>query len=401
MTMLVMSWILGICTGKKVGAYLSDISGAFDRVFKIYLLAKLHAAGAGTTYLNFLDAYLAPRKGKVVVQGEASDIFVIEDSIFQGTVLGPALWNVFFADVAIPAGITGGNEAMFADDLNVFQLFDRKMPTDNILDKLSKCREKVHGWGRTNRVKFDAKKEHLAIIHPDANVLHGDGFRLLGCFMDLDLRMRTAVDQLLAKIRPKSKAILRTRGYYSVPELLQQYKTHIWGLVECNAGAFFHVVSSLLLKIAQVQDNFLHKLNLSNSEAFLKFNFAPTILRRNIGILGFLHKRVLGLSHPSIEKLLPWYSQRFDESRGLGHNKQLYGHSVEISHQRSLFNRSIFAMVDIYNNLPQEIVDASNVKLFQSLLTKIAKERCLRGDPDWTMSFHRREGPDLNGPPIA
>ena len=177
-------------------------------------MAKLYAAGVGTTYLNFLDAYLAPRKGKVVVQGEASDIRVIEDSIFQGTVLEPALWNVFFADVAITAGITGGNEAMFADDLNVFQLFDRKMPTDNILDKLSKCREKVHGWGRTNRLKFDAKKEHLAIIHPDANVLHGDGFRLLGCFMDLDLRMRTAVDQLLAKIRPKSKAILRTRGYY-------------------------------------------------------------------------------------------------------------------------------------------------------------------------------------------
>jgi len=29
-TMLVMSWILGICSGHKVGAYLGDISGAFD-----------------------------------------------------------------------------------------------------------------------------------------------------------------------------------------------------------------------------------------------------------------------------------------------------------------------------------------------------------------------------------
>ena len=183
--------------------------------------------------------------------------------------------------------------------------------------------------------------------------------------------------------------------------MLQQYKTHIWELIECHAGAFFHVVSSLLLKIAQVQESFLHKLDLSNRDAFLKFNFAPTILRRNIGVLGFLHKRVLGLSHPSIEKLLPWYAQRFDEPRNLGHNKQLYGHSVEISHQRSLFNRSIFAMVDIYNNLPQEIVDASSVKIFQSLLTKVAKERCLRGDPDWTMSFCRREGPDLDGPPVA
>ena len=31
-TMLMMSWILGVCLDKKIGVYLSDISGAFDRV---------------------------------------------------------------------------------------------------------------------------------------------------------------------------------------------------------------------------------------------------------------------------------------------------------------------------------------------------------------------------------
>jgi len=39
-TALIMSWILSICTGHKVGAYLSDISGAFDRVCKEYLLSN-------------------------------------------------------------------------------------------------------------------------------------------------------------------------------------------------------------------------------------------------------------------------------------------------------------------------------------------------------------------------
>ena len=68
-TMLVMSWILAVCNGKTVGAYLSDITGAFDRVCKMYLLAKLHAAGVGAKFLNFLDAYLSPRNGKKVVRG--------------------------------------------------------------------------------------------------------------------------------------------------------------------------------------------------------------------------------------------------------------------------------------------------------------------------------------------
>jgi hypothetical protein len=51
------------------------------------MLAKFHAAGVGPKYLNFLDAYLSPRKGKVVVQGEASELFTLLDMVFQGTVL--------------------------------------------------------------------------------------------------------------------------------------------------------------------------------------------------------------------------------------------------------------------------------------------------------------------------
>jgi hypothetical protein len=55
-TALMMSWILAICTGHKVATYLGDVSGAFDRVFKDYLLAKLHSAGVGAEYLNFIDS---------------------------------------------------------------------------------------------------------------------------------------------------------------------------------------------------------------------------------------------------------------------------------------------------------------------------------------------------------
>ena len=96
-----MKWILAICQGRKVGAYLGDISGAFDRVFKDYIMAKLQAAGVGSIFLNFLDSYLAPRVGQVAVEGELSDEFELANSVFQGTVLGPTLWNLFFSDVGV------------------------------------------------------------------------------------------------------------------------------------------------------------------------------------------------------------------------------------------------------------------------------------------------------------
>ena len=88
-----MKWILAICTGSKIGGFLSDISGAFDRVFKPIILGKLRAAGVGEKFVNFMDAYLDSHIGRVVIEGQCSDDMEIANSVFQGTVLGPPLWN--------------------------------------------------------------------------------------------------------------------------------------------------------------------------------------------------------------------------------------------------------------------------------------------------------------------
>jgi hypothetical protein len=79
-------------------------------------------------------------------------------------------------------------------------------------------------------VTFDAAKEHFIMLHPRES--HGETFRLLGCLVDVDLRMLSAVEQVLSKNCPKITAILRTRPYYEVPDLIYQFKTQIWGLIE-------------------------------------------------------------------------------------------------------------------------------------------------------------------------
>ena len=104
-------------------------------------------------------------------------------------------------------------------------------------------------------------------------------------------------------------------------------------------------------KIDGVQRQFLRELDLTPEQAYLELNFAPPNLRRHIAALGLLHKRVIGKCHPSFDLLFPWWNDRFSEPRGHGHTKQLYGHWVDIKNHRAVYNRSIFAMVDIYNNL--------------------------------------------------
>ena len=87
----VSAWILAFCRGCKVGLYLSDITAAFDRVFKDFLMAKLLSAGVANVFLDFLSSYLEPRVGRVAVDGLLSDLIILDDMVCQGTVLGPVL----------------------------------------------------------------------------------------------------------------------------------------------------------------------------------------------------------------------------------------------------------------------------------------------------------------------
>jgi len=116
--LLICSWICAICQSDCIGAYLNDISGAFDRVFTPHLLNKLRAHGIGEKYRKYIASFLEQRFGKVVVGGESSEQMFLDNRVFQGTVLGPPLWNIFFADVISAAMARRSTGKVFADDFN-------------------------------------------------------------------------------------------------------------------------------------------------------------------------------------------------------------------------------------------------------------------------------------------
>ena len=70
---LVRAWIFAICLDMVIGGLLNDIAGAFDHVFRLYLLAKLNSIGVGRKYLNFLASFFDTRFGHVCVQGKRSE----------------------------------------------------------------------------------------------------------------------------------------------------------------------------------------------------------------------------------------------------------------------------------------------------------------------------------------
>ena len=95
----------------------------------------------------------------------------------------------------------------------------------------------------------------------------------------------------------------------------------------------------------------------------------------------------MGKTHPVFQKMLSFRFDVFGERRANEYNKQLYDHCQEINFQHAMFNRSIFGMVDVYNNLPQEIVDHTTVSGFQKCLTLTARRSCQEGDENWSSQF--------------
>ena len=136
-----------MATGRKTGLYCSDVSGAFDKVETGRLLQKLKAAGLNETLLTFLKDYLSARCALVLVGGAQSKEFVLENTVFQGTVLGPGLWNAFFKDVCPAAESTGGLESKFADDLTVTKVFAKDTSNEAVFSDLRRCQKCVHRWG--------------------------------------------------------------------------------------------------------------------------------------------------------------------------------------------------------------------------------------------------------------
>ena len=147
-------------------------------------------------------------------------------------------------------------------------------------------------------MEFDGDKESFVILHPSLG--EGDDFRLLGLMVDNQLRMQVAVETLLKKARPKMQALMRTRSHYALESMMFQYKTHVLGSLDSVTTGIFHAGATIPAPLDRVQITFVHNFKIDVTDAFIHHNLAPLSLRRDIVMLGFLHKSSLSGIHPEM-----------------------------------------------------------------------------------------------------
>ena len=95
---LVLTWISMFSKRRKIAMYCSDVLGAFDKVNSRRLPGKLRARGVPDAIPVVIQSRLYERTARVAVGGKFSRDMKISNMVYQGTVLGPPLWNVYYAD---------------------------------------------------------------------------------------------------------------------------------------------------------------------------------------------------------------------------------------------------------------------------------------------------------------
>ena len=155
--------------------------------------------------------------------------------------------------------------------------------------------------------------------------------------------------------------LLRSRCSFCTEDLIIQYKQQVLSMVEYRTSAIYHATTTQLRRSDRVQDNFLRQLHIGPDVALLKFNLAPLSMRRDIAMLGILHRAAIGDGPAQ-------FQEHFYRRAG---SLRLFD-SLENQSPSRLMKRSIWGLVPVYNKLGNAL-SCSDVRGFQFLLQERAK----------------------------
>jgi hypothetical protein len=365
-------WTSALDSGYSVDSVYLDYQKAFDTVPTQRLMKKLKAYGIRGSVAQWLEVFLTGRRMRVSVRGSESPWVNVTSGVPQGSVIGPLLFLLYVND--IPESLECLSK-MFADDTKVFTVV--KCEADN--ERLQRDLNTLDNWSEDWLLGFNVskcKRMHLGRRNPgykytmnDAELQETEEEKDLGVWIVNSLKPEKQVASAVNKAMVVLRAIGRTFENFDIETFHITYRTYVRPHLEYCVQAWSPYYRKDIISLENVQRRATKMVsgfrNLSYEQRLQRLKIMTLEERRVHGDLIETYKIVT-----KKENIDP--NQFFHHPTSAPHT--LRGHAYKLTKARalSLSRRRFFSqrVVDMWNNLPANIVEAKTVHAFKDKLDK-------------------------------
>lgn len=376
--------------GGQVDVVYLDLSKAFDSVHHGILLSKLHSWGFTNSLVSFFESYLSGRTLHVSYSGCCSKPYMASSGVPQGSVLGPALFNIFINDLDT---CISSPRLFYADDLKVFR------SVVSITDQLCLQHDliEIANWINSNGLALNIQKCKIMTFSNKLNPLKFvycaqnealkvvDNFTDLGVMFDSNLRFDLHVSHVVSLAIKSLGFVIRNSKQFRPKTVLMLYCCFVRSRLEYASLSWFPYYSYQVTSLESVQRRFLKWLvfNLDGQypekgfpqqQLLARFNVDSLDTRRRLSALSFLYKLVHGIiDSPELLMQLPFRTPLYNRST---RNSELF--LLPSPRTNILIKSPVYIMCSYYNSSSVDIFSYfSDVKLFLGAIKESSSSAAL------------------------
>ena len=166
--------------------------------------------------------------------------------------------------------------------------------------------------------------------------------------------MENAFERVYIEASWKLSGILRTSRFFDAGHVVYLYETKVMSYIEFRTSAVYHASDALLQRIDRIQKRMLKTIGVEEKNAIADFHLAPLRTRCDMAMLGITHRAMIGVGPDHFRKDFRLASHVSNMKR-VRHNRQIVSHRA--GKFLDVLAHSVFGAADIYNLLPQYMVD--------------------------------------------
>jgi len=219
-----------LSVGKRVICYSADLTAAFDLLRKEVLVEIMVKKQIPTYLIRIVFAFLSNREGFVQIGQSRSCVREIKLGCVQGSILGPFLFNVYTSE--LDKIISPWSLVSYADDAYISiegedlnELKDQFVTTFTRHEQWLQKIGMVCNKGKTEVVIFGSG-EIMEIKVGTETIKTSKVMKMLGIWVDWDLKWKTHVEKAVAKCRSLGFALRYLNKYLTREEMKKIFISH-------------------------------------------------------------------------------------------------------------------------------------------------------------------------------